>query len=223
MAFPTWEPATRCTGSATPGAQALMRWIIEGYGRLGAQNWGIYNCRDVVGGATTSLHGEGRALDVGFAVGDPDGDRLLARLLKAVGRLGIQAIIYERKIYSAQSPKGRPYTGQAPHWDHLHIELTREAAQDLTFATVRAVLSPVKRTAGSRSLRIGMKGADVRWLQRKLGGVMVDGHYGAKTAEAVKKWERSYKRRFPKRYPNLKVDGVVGKITWRAMGVKPTY
>ncbi len=140
MGFPTWQGATHCTGSATLGGQALMRFIIESYGSKGAQNWGIYNCRDVVGGATTSCHGEGRALDVGFPLGDPDGDELLRRLLRVPGRLGIQAIIYERRIYSQLSPQGRPYTGEAPHFDHIHIELTREAAQKLTYETVRRTL-----------------------------------------------------------------------------------
>ncbi len=218
MGYPAWEQATHCTGSATPGAQALMRWIVENYGTKGAQNWGIYNCRSVVGASTTSTHGEGRALDVGFPVGDPDGDRLLAELRKAPGRLGIQVIIYERKIYSANAPGGAYYGGEAPHYDHLHIELTREAGRKLTYATVKQVLSPVKRTAGSRNLRKGCKGADVRWLQRKL-GVKVDGAYGPDTARAVRQFERSV----TKRYKNLKPDGVVGKTTWRALGVKPKY
>ena len=221
MGFPVWQGATQCSGSAQPGAQALMRWIIEEFGDKGAQNWGIYNCRTVRGGATTSLHGEGRALDVGFPVGDPDGDRLLKRLLKAPGRLGIQAIIYERKIYSAKSPGGRYYTGVAPHYDHLHIELTWEAARNLTYATCKQVLTKKKRRAGSRSLQKGSKGADVRWVQRKL-GLTVDGIYGDKTLAAVKKYEADYNKRFPNR-KQLKADGKVGRLTWRSWGVKPTY
>lgn len=218
MGFPEWEGARTCTGSASPGAQALMRWIIEEYGSKGAQNWGIYNCRDVRGGSTTSLHGEGRALDVGFPLGDPDGDRLVRRLRKSPGRLGIQAIIYERVIYSRLSPEGRPYTGAAPHYDHVHVELTREAANDLTYETVRRVLTPKTRAAGSRDLKKGMKGADVRWVQGKL-GVDADGVYGDTTAEAVRRWERARK----KNYPSLKVDGAVGRLTWKTFGVKPTY
>lgn len=221
MGFPAWEGATRCTGSAQPGAQALMRWIIEEYGDRGAQNWGIYNCRDVRGGSTTSLHGEGRALDVGFPVGDPDGDRLRSRLLKVVGRLGIQCIIYERTIYSLKSPEGRYYDGEAPHYDHLHIELTWEAARDLTYETCKRVLSPVVHRAGTRTLKKGMRGADVRWVQRKL-GLSVDGFYGDKTKAAVHRYESRRNQQFPQ-HTQLKVDGVVGKATWRSFGVKPTY
>lgn len=218
MGFPPWQPATHCSGSATPGAQALMRWIIEEYGSKGAMNWGIYNCRTVRGGATTSLHGEGRALDVGFPLGDPDGDALRNRLLKVPGRLGIQAIIYERKIYSRLSPEGRYYDGVAPHYDHLHIELTREAGQNLSYATVKEVLSPIKRRAGSRRLNKGDQGADVRWLQAKL-RIEADGVFGDQTEKAVMKFEREA----AKKRPNMQVDGIVGKGTWRALGVKPTY
>jgi len=218
MSFPTWERSLHCSGSATPGAQALMRWIIETYGPKGAQNWGIYNCRNVRGGATTSAHGEGRALDVGFPVGDPDGDRLLQRLLKRPGRLGIQAIIYERRIYSKLSPAGRPYTGWHPHHDHLHIELTREAARDLSYVTVKRILTPPSRRAGQRDLWKGLRGPDVRWLQRKL-SIQADGIFGPKTKEAVLRYER---RRNGKPY-KLRVDGTVGRQTWRSLGVKPMY
>lgn len=218
MGFPTWEGATHCSGSATPGAQALMRWIIEHYGPKGAMNWGIYNCRTVVGGADTSCHGEGRALDVGFAVGDPDGDRLLRRLLKAPGRLGIQAIIYERRIYSQRSPGGRPYTGAAPHFDHLHIELTRESGRNLTHETVKRVLTPRTWRAGQRDLREGNRGADVRWLQGKL-AIDADGIFGPDTAGAVVAYEKD---RDGQPF-QLVLDGVVGRNTWRSLGVKPAY
>jgi hypothetical protein len=218
MGFPAWDGAVRCTGGATPGAQALMRWIIENYGPKGAMNWGIYNCRSVRGGSTTSCHGEGRALDVGFGVGDPDGDRLLQQLRKAPGRLGIQAIIYERRIYSAKSPQGRPYTGVAPHHDHLHIELTREAGQKLTHKTVERVLTPRTWRAGQRDLREGHRGADVRWVQRKL-GIENDGVFGSQTARAVRHFERE---RDGKPFTLLQ-DGVVGRNTWKALGVKPSY
>ncbi len=221
MGFPGWEQATRCSASATPGAQALMRFIMEQYARKGAMNWGIYNCRTVRGGTTTSCHGEGRALDVGFPVGDPDGNEVLRRLLKVPGRLGIQAIIYERRIYSKVSPGGRPYTGVAPHFDHLHIELTREAGQKLTYETVRRALTGRVRRAGSRALREGTNGADVRWLQGKL-RIEADGVFGSQTKGAVIAFEEKARERFAGKL-GIKADGIVGRNTWKALGVKPTY
>jgi hypothetical protein len=230
MGFPRWEPASRCTGGPTQGALALMRWFVEEYGDQGGYNLGIYNCRSVRGGSTTSLHGEGRALDLGFPVGDPDGDELTRRLLKVPGRLGVQAIIYERKIYSALSPGGRYYGGVNPHADHLHVELTRESASELTYATVVDVMTPglPRHRRGSRVLRVGMTGTDVRWLQRRLNRenatnfsgaerLADDGAYGPKTAQAVQRFERAHSREFPR----LIVDGTTGTVTWKALGVTP--
>lgn len=218
MGFPKWEPAVACTSGPTPGALAFARWFVEQYGEKGGYNLGIYNCRTVRGGATTSTHGEGRALDAGFPVGDPDGDDLLRRLLRVPGRLGIQCIIYERTIYSALSPEGRPYTGVVPHLDHLHIEFTREAAQDLTYETVKTVLARRRRKPGTRDLHIGMRGADVRWLQRRL-DIDVDGIFGPKTSARVRRFEERHR----KWYPRIMADGIVGRITWKALGVTPKY
>lgn len=223
MSFPRWEMASHCTGGPSQGALALMRWFVEEYHDTGKGgfNLGIYNCRSVRGASTTSCHGEGRADDLGFPVGDPDGDELLRRLLKVPGRLGIQAIIYERRIYSAKSPKGRPYPGLVPHTDHLHVELTREAAAKLTYATVKRIMEGTKlpvRKPGTRDLRVGCRGSDVKFVQQVV-GVGTDGTFGPKTREAVKVLEH----RMKKKYPKLVVDGVVGKITWHIMGVEPKY
>src|SRR5688572_28868667 len=53
-----YEPAQACTGAPEPGAKALMAWALATYGKQGLKNLGIYNCRTVRGGSTTSLHGE---------------------------------------------------------------------------------------------------------------------------------------------------------------------
>jgi peptidoglycan hydrolase-like protein with peptidoglycan-binding domain len=220
MGFPRWEPAVRCTDGPTPGASAFMKWFVEEYGDLGGYNLGIYNCRTVRGGSTTSLHGEGRATDLGFPVSDPDGNQLLNRLLKAPGRLGIQCIIYERKIFSAVSPGGRYYGGVNPHYDHLHVEFTREAARKLTYATVEQVLriGLPKRKRGRRDLGLDDKGTDVRWVQKQV-GIEADGYFGPKTKQAVTRYERAALKDFPR----LRVDGVVGKLTWKTLGVTPEY
>ena len=64
--FPRYEPAgVRCSGVAQPGVVAFMEWAIRDFGR-GAFNLGIYNCRSVRGSANRSVHGDGRAGDVGF-------------------------------------------------------------------------------------------------------------------------------------------------------------
>lgn len=219
--FPPWEQATHCTAGPQPGALALMRWFVEEYGDEGGYNLGIYNCRPVRGSTlTTSCHGEGRALDWGFPVGDPDGNACLKKVLPQVGELGIQCIIYERRIYSAKSPTGRDYFGVNPHRDHLHVEITRESAKSLTYATVVDVMTPglPRHKRGTRNLREGMSGTDVRFVQRRT-GAEPDGYFGPLTKDSVKRYEESQKEA----YPRIKADGIVGRITWRTLGINPRY
>ncbi|MDP9395396.1 MAG: peptidoglycan-binding protein [Actinomycetota bacterium] len=220
MTFAAWEAADRCTGGPASGARALMAGCLDAFGARGATNLGIYNCRTVRGAATTSCHGEGRACDIGFPLhhgrANPAGQELVDRLRPFAGRLGLQAIIFDRRIYSAKSPSGRAYTGVAPHLDHLHIELTRAAAQRLTLATVRLALAgevrgdgvPLQRSGGTGGgrprLSLGSSGADVALVQRFL-GVRADGLFGDKTAAAVRRYQR---------LRGLVPDGVVGPRTW---------
>lgn len=207
--FPAWQPATRCTSGPQPGASALMRWFVEKYGPLGGFNLGIFNCRDVRGGRTTSMHGEGRADDLGFPVGDPDGNRCLNELLDHVDELGIQALIYERRIYSAKSPEGRPYLGLVPHWDHIHAELTWKAATHLTYTAIKRIMDEKLWTPGERTLRLGDRGNDVSHLQKAL-GITADGIYGPATKRRVVLFEQRQK----KVRPAIVVDGIMGPISW---------
>lgn len=71
-------------------------------------------------------------------------------------------------------------------------------------AGAEAAPVPVRRT-----LRQGSSGPDVRTLQERLGGSKVDGYFGARTAEGVLAFQSA---------AGLKPDGVVGPITWRALG-----
>ena len=66
-------------------------------------------------------------------------------------------------------------------------------------------------TTASSTLRMGMRGAAVKQLQRKLGVRPVSGYYGALTKAAVKRFQR---RR------GLKADGVAGPATLRALGIR---
>jgi cell wall-associated NlpC family hydrolase len=62
-------------------------------------------------------------------------------------------------------------------------------------------------------VRYGSSGSAVRTLQSKLGGLTVDGHFGPATLAKVKAFQRSHR---------LSVDGIVGPLTWRALGVTRT-
>lgn len=164
---------------------------------------GIYNCRPVRGGASLSVHACGRALDWGMPMvsgrGSPAGHALVRRFGAAGRRLGFQAIIYDRRIWSARSPAGRHYGGVAPHYDHLHIELTPASGRHLTLTTLRTVLgSQTLQEDDVFVVRYNQRGPRVRRVQRilqvagqkaGLGDVLPrfgpDGHYGAETAAAV--------------------------------------
>jgi len=138
-----YEPATACTDGPAPGARALMAWFLGAYADLGGHNLGIYNCRAVRGGSTTSLHGEGRAVDFGVRPLSAAWGWDLANLLVRNSRaLGIQCVIWDRHIWSGSHADAgwRDYGGASPHTDHLHVELSWDAARTLTPERIHEVL-----------------------------------------------------------------------------------
>jgi hypothetical protein len=214
-----YEPARTCTGSPTPGARALMSWFLGAYRTRGGRNLGIYNCRNVAGSATTSLHGEGRAADLGVPVGASWAQTLANQLVARSAELGVQCVIYNRRIWSGSYPHAgwRPYKGSHPHTDHLHVELTRNAARTLTAARIQRALTGSGSTApmpeGRPTLRRGSKGDAVREVQRILNAwypsldrLAVDGDFGPATETRV---------RYMQRRAGIAVDGIVGPTTWR--------
>ncbi|RVT97883.1 hypothetical protein EOD42_08825 [Rhodovarius crocodyli] len=64
---------------------------------------------------------------------------------------------------------------------------------------------------GTRVLRVGARGEDVRWVQQRIGGVMIDGVYGPQAAGAVLAWQLKH---------GLLGDGTVGPRTWLALGAQ---
>ena len=203
-----YEGASRCSAGPMPGGKALMAWALEEFGDEGIFSLGIFNCRPVRGGTTTSLHGEGRADDLGVRNhqnrSQPVGEEVLRRLA-AVGRdLGVQCVIYARRIYSQQSPNGRPYKGVAPHWDHLHVELTKHAGATLTLARCRELLGTGAPTAGTPG-RAPVSAA----------GLAVDGKPGPATWRAVQQSLNTTGAN-----PRLKADGDPGPATIRALQMR---
>lgn len=216
MNWAGWQAAGPCSSGPSRGALALREFMLSRYPE--ARDGGIYNCRTVRGSTAPSMHGEGRAWDMMLPVkagrGHPRGHEAV-RELGAHGRiLGVQTVIFDRTIWSARSPSGRAYTGVHPHYDHLHIELTRQAASSLSVGQLNllfagaaaAQVAPTLRP----TLRQGARGDQVRVLQRNLGGLAADGVFGPKTSEAVKRFQRVNR---------LKVDGVVGRQTWAALSL----
>jgi hypothetical protein len=216
MNFATWEGAGPCASGPQRGAVALRDFMLGRYPE--ASDGGIFNCRTVRGSTVPSIHGEGRAWDMMLPVragrGNPRGHDAVRELGAHGRRLGIQTIIFDRTIWSARSPSGRQYTGVHPHYDHVHYELTREASRrltvgELTLVTVGSSAAQIAPTVRP-TLRQGARGVQVQALQRNLGGLAVDGVFGPKTTEAVKRFQRAN---------GLKVDGIVGRQTWAALGL----
>lgn len=227
--FAPWDAATRCTDGPGKGSTALMKVLLQRHPK--GKSLGIFNCRSVRGGSTTSKHGEGRALDVGFPMkngrGSDAGYALVNELLKGETAvdLGIQAIIYDRKIWSAKDVNGRPYTGVAPHYDHVHIELTRSAAANLTEAKIKAVLGGTKpapkptpkpepekplwerKPVLKRGMTQKAKTSDIALVQRFI-GTPDDGIFGPATERQVKHYQGIV---------GLPKTGVVNAAMWKSI------
>ena len=190
------------------------------------------NCRPVRGGRTTSLHGEGRAVDLGIRpLRAKYGTALAEALRKNSKELGIQCIIWNRKIWSGSYPHAgwRPYKGQADHYDHLHVELTWAAARRTESAMVarlnkyvgdvgklKVSAKPAVKASKWRKvkygdmLRRGVAGPPVlEWQRTALGytGKKADSYFGAGTESDTRAFQRKH---------GLSVDGIVGPKTWKA-------
>lgn len=201
--------ASSCTGSARPGAKALMSWYLGAYGSRGAANLGIYVCKRL--GSGYSIHGHGRACDMGTKpYNNPGGNwptwgwALANALLNNSKELGIQLIIFRGKVWSCRYPdKGwRNYDGSDPHNGHMHVELIPETAASLTVDRIERVIggsnaSPTVPTTGAPepTLREGDTGPRVGQLQRALNEALglnlaVDEDFGPAVAGGVKLLQR---------------------------------
>lgn len=139
----TWTTPEHCApGTANLSAAIEDRWPIL-LNRQGA--YGCYNRRPTAGGAK-SIHGDGRAIDVG--IGWTPTSEMEAALHECTEHLaanakylGVQRIIYNHRIWDHRG--WRPYNDNA-HQDHAHVEQTTEASwtNPLPIAQAFAVISP---------------------------------------------------------------------------------
>jgi hypothetical protein len=121
----TMTEASRDSKGPTPGASALMGVLTD---KFGGTSGGIYNYRNIRGGDSLSVHAEGRAGDLMVPVGAPLGDNVSSWLEANADRLGIQRIIWKGRSWDRKRRVWRDYNGVNPHNDHVHWELTPEAA-----------------------------------------------------------------------------------------------
>lgn len=142
--FAPYKSATHCVGSARPGTVALGAYLEDNFPKTYVMN--IYSCREIFGGSGYSHHAEGRADDHGVPT-TPSGGAItsigmpIIELIGPHGRaLGIDHMIYNRKIWTAAAPSGKYYSGKHPHRDHWHIGLTRTAAELLNLTTIKHIV-----------------------------------------------------------------------------------
>ncbi|MBX3189864.1 MAG: hypothetical protein KF819_22755 [Labilithrix sp.] len=129
---PAWS-RSRCAGGLKPGAQRLRTNLN---GRFDPQISRIegYACRqNTANRSRMSVHGTGRAVDIfipkaGRAADNTKGDAVANYLVSNARQLGIQMVIWDRTRWQVGRGEAA-YTGPHAHDDHIHAELTDEAAR----------------------------------------------------------------------------------------------
>lgn len=192
MNWGAWSGCTSCSGYAQSGAKALLAWLLECY--PSSKSLGIYNCRVVSGSGSLSIHSCGRAVDLWLPYvngqANPVGHKIVQRVGAHGVRLGAQAAIFDRRIWSAVSPNSRLYTGVHPHYDHIHFELTPAAGSNLTLATLRAVLGgPLEEDEDVKELVTGLQMSlnAAGWTDHEGKKLTEDGIWGGRTQAALTK------------------------------------
>jgi hypothetical protein len=137
--YALYDPQTTCDPTPKPGTVALRNLLLSRYPNT--VSFGISRACDVGG---TSEHKEGRAFDWGANVNNAaqraSVDDFLANLFATdqyghrnalARRLGVMYVIWNQQIWGAYSADQgwRPYSGDSPHTDHVHISLSWAGAR----------------------------------------------------------------------------------------------
>ena len=147
-ALSAYQGQRLCSPVAKPGVVAFRDLVLRSY--PGTRSMGISRACTVGG---RSEHKEGRAFDWGVNVARPAekaaADDLLRWLLATdrfgnryanARRLGVQYVIWNRRIWSSYAPTWRAYSGPSPHTDHVHVSFNWPGAEKRTsFWTGRVV------------------------------------------------------------------------------------
>lgn len=170
---------------------------------------------------------EHRAIDVmlGPHFSKSDGDALVSALVSsAEARNRLYYVIFYRYIWSrSHGWERRPYDGDNPHTDHVHI--SGWAADDENGSDWPMVGAPGSRPISKPQpstdwtvqlimslplLKRGSRGEDVQTWQAILTarghGTKMDGIFGPDTEKKTKALQRQYGAEY--------IDGIVGKETW---------
>jgi hypothetical protein len=136
MALNRYDAPTGAYSSRIPPGMAAFRKVVSehfGYTRSEIVR-DASRCRQ-----TRSEHCECGACDF-FTTDLLKGRLLFDWLGKHADALGVQSIIFNRRVRGFGNPAERHYTGPSPHTDHVHAGLNRWARQYLTETDIRALL-----------------------------------------------------------------------------------
>ncbi len=128
---PAWN-SRLCAGGLRAGTQKLRTHLDQKFPDITSLQG--YACRaNTANASRMSIHGTGRALDIfiprsGSAADNTKGDKVANYLVSNAQELQIQYIIWDRTKWRANGTNDAAYTGPNPHTDHLHVEITEEAA-----------------------------------------------------------------------------------------------
>lgn len=129
---PKWTGSAACGGKLRLGGYKLGEYLLEHFDAVSSV--GGYACRrNTADSSRMSVHGTGRALDVFIpktngAADNTRGDKVANWLVMHAQRIGVQLVIWDRTIWRADGTNDDAYGGPHPHDDHIHVEITNEAA-----------------------------------------------------------------------------------------------
>lgn len=132
-AAPLWRGASSCAGRLRDGGRDLGVYLRDRYPAI--DTVGGYACRrNTADTKRMSVHGTGRALDLmipkrGGRADSTRGDVVANFLVTNATKIGVQLIIWNRTIWRANGTNAGRYGGPHPHDDHIHVEITNEAAR----------------------------------------------------------------------------------------------
>ena len=154
--FARYDGQSTCDPAAKAGTTALRDLLLARY--PSTTSLGISRACDVGG---QSEHKEGRAFDWGADVGNAADQAAVNDFLTALmatdeqghayalaRRMGVMYVIWNRQIWGAYDSNDgwRPYDGDNPHTNHVHISLSWAGARGETSFWSGAVLVPETTT-----------------------------------------------------------------------------
>ncbi len=117
------ESSSKSYRSSGANEEAEQTWSDISNEYKGVENWGIWG--DARHKKTKSDHNSGDALDIGISSED-QGTQIAQKLIKEAQERNIKYIIWNKKIWNPSvSNDWRPYSGDSPHTDHVHVSFNR--------------------------------------------------------------------------------------------------